>query len=131
LPFFYFERGFRRERDVQKKELEEISKYWKIWPLMSWQRNDLAQASRFRLLELWPVKNSGPIERNWAPLWTLYNRTRSDGVVRNDALWFVWRSEREPAVERREWSLLKGLLAYKRERDAKSGRLLWIPIGKQ
>ncbi len=129
LPFFYFERGFRRERGVQKKELEEISKYWKIWPLMSWQRHE--QASRFRLLELWPVKNSGPIERNWAPLWTLYNRTRSDGVVRNDALWFVWRSEREPAVERREWSLLKGLLAYKREGDAKSGRLLWIPLGKQ
>ena len=128
IPFFFLEREFLKEKGVPKEEQVEVSRYWKIWPLMSWQREP--QASRFRMLELWPVKNSAPVERNWTPLWTLYKRTNTGGLVAKDVLWFAWHSERGPAVGRKEWSLLKGLLSYKREGEARSGRILWIHLGE-
>jgi hypothetical protein len=124
LPFFFLDRSFRREEGVSEKERVEVANYWKIWPLMSWQRE--GDVSRFRMLELWPVKGSAPIERNWAPLWTLYKRTNTDGVVRKDVLWFAWHSEQEPAVDRKEWSLLKGLLAYKRDGEKQNLRLFYF-----
>lgn len=121
LPFFFTDRSV--EKDPQGEPVE-VSNYWKIWPLMSWQKEE--DVSRFRMLELWPVKNSAPVERNWAPLWTLYKRTNTDGVVRKDVLWFAWHSETVPDAERKEWSLLKGLLAYKKEGEARNLRLLYF-----
>jgi len=129
LPFFFLERGFLREEGVPKKEQAEVSRYWKIWPLMSWQRNE--RASCFRMLELWPVKNAAPIERNWAPLWTFYKRTNVNGLICKDVLWFAWHSEREPAADRTEWSLLKGLLSYKREGEARRVRVFWFNLGQR
>jgi hypothetical protein len=130
LPFFYRERSFLREEGVPKEEQTEVSSYWKVWPLMSWQREE--DVSRFRALEFWPIKNNPPVERNWAPLWTLYKRTNAGGVVRKDVLWFAWHSEHEPAVEHKEWSLLKGLLSYKREGEARSLRFLYfVRLGKE
>ncbi|MEI7850466.1 MAG: hypothetical protein WCH86_01385 [Kiritimatiellales bacterium] len=130
LPFFYQGSSFLREEGVLPENQKKVSNYWKIWPLMSWQRE--GDVSRFRMLEFWPIKDSAPIERNWAPLWTLYKRTNNDGVVRKDILWFAWHSESEPAAERTEWSLLKGLLAYKKEADARSVRLLYfVRLGKE
>ncbi|MFA7257167.1 MAG: hypothetical protein WC047_06305, partial [Kiritimatiellales bacterium] len=126
LPFFYQDYTVQDEDGMDTK----ISNYWKIWPLMSWQRE--GDTSRFRMLEFWPLKNSAPVERNWAPLWTLYKRTNNDGVIRKDILWFAWHSEQEPAVDRTEWSLLKGLLSYRREREAHSVRLLYfMHLGKE
>jgi hypothetical protein len=118
------DRAFLAAKDAPGGERVEISNYWKIWPLMSWQRE--GDASRFRLLEFWPIKNSAPIERNWAPLWTLYKRTNNDGEIRKDILWFTWHSECEPAEDRKEWSLLKGLLAYKKQAGDRSVRLLYF-----
>lgn len=126
LPFFLMEREVLRKENVPP---EEISRSWKIWPLMSWQRE--GEETCFRLLELWPVKNSAPVERNWSPLWTVYKRTNSDGLIQKDALWFVWHSERDPAADQSEWSLLKGLLAYKREAGSRSFRILYgLNFGK-
>ncbi len=124
LPFFYQDYSVQREKDVSLEKQTTVSNYWKIWPLMSWQRE--GDVSRFRMLELWPLKNSAPVERNWAPLWTLYKRTNNDGIIRKDVLWFAWHSEKEPAVERKEWSLLKGLLAYKREGESQNLRLFYF-----
>jgi hypothetical protein len=130
VPFFFLERGFLRAEGVADGERIEVSNYWKLWPLMSWQREEAV--SRFRMLEFWPLKNSAPVERNWAPLWTLYKRTNHDGVIRKDIVWFAWHSENEPAAERKEWSLLKGLLAYKREAETRSVRFLYfIRLGKE
>jgi hypothetical protein len=124
VPFLSLERSFLREEGASQEELTEVSNYWRIWPLMSWQRD--GEVSRFRLLELWPIKNSAPIERNWTPLWTVYKRTNADGVVRKDVLWSVWHSEREQAVNRKEWSLLKGLLAYNRKGEAQNLRIFYF-----
>ena len=123
LPFFYQDYTVRRE-DGASPEKTKVSTYWKIWPLMSWQRE--GATSRFRMLELWPLKNSAPVERNWAPLWTLYKRTNTDGVVRKDILWFAWHSEVSPAADHKEWSLLKGLLAYKRDGEKQNLRVLYF-----
>ena len=123
LPFFYQDYTVRRE-DGASPEKTKVSNYWKIWPLMSWQRE--GATSRFRMLELWPLKNSAPVERNWAPLWTLYKRTNTDGVVRKDILWFAWHSEVSPAADHKEWSLLKGLLAYKRDGEKQNLRVLYF-----
>jgi hypothetical protein len=120
LPFFY--QSYTVCTESEKKT--ETADYWKIWPLMSWQRE--GETSRFRMLELWPLKNSPPIERNWTPLWTLYKRTNTDGVVRKDALWFAWHSENEPTIDHKEWSLLKGLLAYKRDGEKQNLRVLYF-----
>jgi len=124
LPVFYQDYTVRHEEGTSPEKLTKISNYWKIWPLMSWQRE--GATSRFRMLELWPLKNSAPVERNWAPLWTLYKRTNTDGVVRKDILWFVWHSEQNPAVDHKEWSLLKGLLAYKRDGEKQNFRLFYF-----
>jgi len=122
VPFFFSDYAY--EKDSPDSERRNVSSYWKIWPLMSWQRE--GDVSRFRLLELWPIKNTAPIERNWAPLWTLYKRTNSEGIVRKDVLWFAWHSEKELSADRTEWSLLKGLLSYKREADARSLRIFYF-----
>jgi hypothetical protein len=122
VPFLFIDHVYRPETPEAGRE--EVSNYWKLWPLMSWQRE--GDVSRFRMLDLVPFKNVAPVERNWAPLWTLYKRTNSEGIVRKDILWFGWHSEKEPAAERKEWSLLKGLLAYKKHAEARSVRLLYV-----
>jgi len=129
FPFFFLERGFSAEENLPEEKPTEVSRYWKVWPLMSWQRDE--HASRFQMLELWPVKNSAPVERNWAPLWRLYKRTNTDGLIQKDVFWFVWHSEREAAANRAEWSLLKGLLSYKKEEGRRGVRLLYgLKFGK-
>jgi hypothetical protein len=116
LPFFYCDRTVQGE--------QEVSSYWKVWPLMSSRKE--GDVSRFRMLELWPLKETAPIERNWSPLWTLYERREMEGTVRKRALWFLWNSERSTEEERSEWSLLKGLLSVKKEGDSTSGRFLYL-----
>ncbi len=128
LPFLFLEREVLREEGIPKEAQVEVSKGWKIWPLMSWKRE--GNASRFRMLELWPIA-SGPIERNWAPLWTLYKRTNENGLICKDVLWFSWHSAREPSANRSEWSLLKGLLSYKREGEARRFRVFWFNLGQR
>jgi hypothetical protein len=129
LPFFFSERGYLKEEGVPKDKQEMISNYWKIWPLVSWQRE--GRTSRFRFLELWPIKNSAPIERNWSPLWTLFKRTHKEDVVRSELLWFLWQSEHRENDQSREYSLLKGLFSYKKSPAGGKIRLFWIPFSDE
>lgn len=126
LPFFYSHSKTLHEPDVPEEERDVLSNGWKLWPLMSWRR--AGERSRFRMLELWPL-DTAPIERNWAPLWTLYRRTDDGGRIKNDFLWFLWHSEKEPSAEEAEWSLLKGLLGYKKSGETKRFEFLWFNIG--
>lgn len=124
LPFFYHERNVLKEAGIPAEERATVSSYLKIWPLMSWQKEN--SASRFRMLELWPLKDTAPVERNWAPFWTLYQRTHRDGADRRDVLWFVWESEKKSAENCSECSLLKGLFSYKKQDDSKKFRFLYF-----
>ncbi len=124
---------FAHQTDVITKPTENyeagdvISKYWKIWPLMSWERN--FERSRFRTLELWPLRNTPGIERNWAPWWTLYRRVNTDGEVGHHVLWGLYRQTRAP--EHFEWSLLKGFAGYKKTNNNHRYRLLFMWFGDE
>ena len=65
------------------------SRYFKLWPLMDYRRED--DALRFRTLALWPAKHTAPVERNIAPLWTLYSHTRVGDESEHDVLWGLFR----------------------------------------
>lgn len=117
------------------------SDYLKVWPLLSYRRE--GETSALRVLALWPLKHTPAIERNYAPLWTLYARTRDGEAWDEELLWGVWRRggrgggaghvslfplfavDREPATGFRRWSVLGGLLAHEREGLNNRLRLLY------
>lgn len=103
------------------------SRYWKLWPLMSYERNE--ERSRFRTLDLWPMRNTPGIERNWAPWWTLYRRMDVEGEVGHHLLWGLYRQTKSP--EQFEWSLLKGFVGYKKKDDHRSYRFLFMEFGEE
>ena len=103
------------------------SRYWKLWPLMSWERQ--GDETLFRFLELWPLRNTAGIERNWAPFWTFYRREKSRETISHNVLWGLYRQSKGDDV--REWSLLKGLAAYKRDGSGRSFRLLFLRLGSE
>ena len=91
-----------------------------------------------------------PVERNWAALWTLYSHTRYKQNHRIEAFWGFWRhyteedgshfialwpvveSRNEAAVQEGGWSLFKGLIGWRREKDAKKLQVLYFlkfPVG--
>ena len=116
----------------------------KLWPLYS-RIYDLDEpAYRLRLLDLWPAGHPPPVERSWAPLWTLldyrahgersdldvlwglYRQTRRDGGARAFSLFPLWRHERTAGDAERRWSVLKGLLAWDRTATTRQVRFLWL-----
>lgn len=119
-----------------------VESYHQIWPLFS--REQRGDDHRLRLLSLWPARNHGPIERNWAPLWRLFEyRTHDEGAY-SELLWGLYRYQREREDEYRvqlyplynwrkkgendvyAWSLLKGLFGYEKKGAQKQYRLLWL-----
>jgi len=123
-------------------------RHLKIWPLMSYERQQ--DETRFRLLSLWPLKNTRGMERNWVPIWTLYDRIRTPEQLDESLLWGLWRrrvdedsrrvslfplfSARREGTEARKWSFLMGLAGYEREGLRKTYRLLYFfrhSTGKQ
>ncbi len=80
-PVYYQER--RTTPDAARRPL---ATYRRLWPLFSWQRRQ--GLSQLRVLELNPFRNSAAVERNWAPLWSLFvRRARDDGARSTDLLW--------------------------------------------
>ena len=141
LPFLHSERY--RARDPQA-DPPDRSRYLRLWPLLSYQREQ--DVSRLRMLDLWPSRRNGPVNRNLAPFWTLYDRTAAGGRLQSELLWGLYRHHRDTGGERyvsifplfafrtggaadrpaRRWSILKGLLEYERSGEATSGRLLYL-----
>ncbi|MFC1467699.1 hypothetical protein ACFLQY_03295 [Verrucomicrobiota bacterium] len=123
---------------------EKLSRYWKFWPLMSYRRD--GDAKRFRMLELWPRKYLGPIERNWQPFVTLFDHQSDADGLEQELLWGLCRNQQSedsshfsifPIYENdrkkdvKSWKLLKGLIG--RKRDAVNSQwqfLYFIKTGK-
>ena len=116
----------------------------KLWPVFS-RIYDLDEKTyRLRLLDLWPGPHPPPVERSWAPLWTvldyrvrgpdsdldllwgLYRDTRREEGARAVSLFPVWRHERAGGDAARRWSVLKGLIAYDRTATSRQVRFLWL-----
>lgn len=139
LPFVYSD----RESTVASNAPAQVTdRHLSIWPLASYSRT--GEESRFRSLCLWPLKNTSPVERNFAPLWTIFDRTRTERGVNTDVLWGLahWGGqtngtasaslfplmswERGPRDEpASRWSVLKGLFGYERDGDRRRYRLLY------
>lgn len=130
---------------VNSRETDVFERYFKFWPLFSYQRED--DVMRFRTLALWPMKNQPAIERNWAPLWSLYGRERDGDRVESELLWGLYRHQYSNVKRRisvfplfqssskvsesgdkrdKSWSLLYGLLGYKREGLHKQFKMLYF-----
>lgn len=141
LPFLYVEVSRERTHNFDVAPTVQ-SRYMKLWPLCSYYQD--ADASRFRMLELWPNKYTGPIERNFAPFWTLYTRSCINGSMKAELLWGLYRhhvekdrkrylsvfpffSYRAEVGEReiRSYSILKGLIEYHRRGRQKQFRLFY------
>ena len=147
LPFWYYENvqtrapagetpdGDRLPRD----EGASLSRYMRLWPLGMYRREK--ELSVVRVPDLWPLRQTPGIERNWAPLWTLYRRERSEDRRLSEVLWGMFRWERTPEVrdvrlfpllesrekdDTRRWRFLYGLLGYEREDLQKTYQLLYF-----
>jgi hypothetical protein len=104
-----------------------------------------------RVLALWPLKHTPAVERNWAPLWSLYSRERVGDGIESELLWGLYRHQRRNDSRRlslfpllqssssrienetplRRWSLLYGLIGYRREGLHKQFRMLYfLKFGK-
>lgn len=89
LPFYYHCDIVTKNASTNSPSLDRT--YSRVWPLFSYRRNAEGTTTRFPELTLW--SQSQPIERNLAPLWTLYShKTRNDGAYCTDLLWglFSW-----------------------------------------
>ncbi|MCX7009077.1 MAG: hypothetical protein NTY53_17820, partial [Kiritimatiellaeota bacterium] len=70
-----------------------VARYWQFWPLCNYER--VGEQSRFRTLMLWPMRHSAMIEREFAPIWTLYQHQRAGQSSSDEILWgLVRRSNR-------------------------------------
>jgi hypothetical protein len=83
---FYFQENRLAAPAATNEAPRRVAAFRRFWPLFSWQRNE--EGSRFRTLELNPFRGSVAVERNWAPLWSLFTRrARADGSRASDLLW--------------------------------------------
>lgn len=151
LPFYYSDRV--RERTAEPPVLEAgdpvprgrmTANYQKIWPFVSYIRE--GEESRFRMLDLWPLKRTPSIERNYAPFWTLIQHMRYEESSDTEVLWGLfrrhkrgpdesytslfplidWKRDDSGEVPVRRWSLLKGLIGYERQGTNTRYRLLYF-----
>lgn len=140
VPLVYYE-SKSRPADAHATLPDVFSRYFKFWPLVSYRREE--ESSRFRMLALWPLKQTPGIERNWAPLWSLYARERVGDATESELLWGLYRCRRDEGERRlslfpllqtsssekdlhRTWSLFYGLLGYERQESYKQFRLLYF-----
>lgn len=148
LPFYYSDvhrkRAYAPEPGAPVPRGEMTANYQKIWPLVSYIRED--GETRFRMLALWPLKHTPSIERNYAPFWTLIHKVRYEDSSDTEILWGLYRRQVRgpdksytslfPLFERtrdnraeesiRRWSLLKGLIGYERKGTNKRYQLLYL-----
>jgi hypothetical protein len=137
LPFFFAES--RRDPSSPRGKCHAL--YWKLWPLVSYRRD--GGAARVRLLELWPGRDLAPLERNYAPLWTLYSRVSAGAALDEEFLWGLYRFRRAPEGARlsvfplyasrsdtgagtSEWNVLGGLAGARRDTLRRELRLLYF-----
>lgn len=120
VPFYYqLTRGVTNEPPHQREV--------KFWPLFSYRR--VGEDSKFHTLELWPLGDSGAVERNWAPFWTIYSSARHEDSVDRELLWGLHRDQKR-GKESRFWSLFP-LWDWRRDADHRSWSVLKGLLGRE
>jgi len=83
FPFYAHETVCKTDKSGTEYEAERYTRFWPFYA-----REQTPERMRLRALELNLIRYSGGVERNWAPFWTLYERTCTpDGTARHDLLW--------------------------------------------
>jgi hypothetical protein len=142
LPF-YHARDDTAVTPPRGEDSEVLSRRRNFWPLFSYMRR--GEQSGFRMLDLWPFKHSGPIERNLAPFWSLYTREAKGETRESELLWGLYRHRTRGDDERyvslfplfswhrrqgqgikRDFSILKGLLGFEEGEEGRQWRLLYL-----
>lgn len=145
-PIWYSETTWQAKKTPENASLPAtncVARYWQVWPLCDYERS--GDQARFRMLKLWPLRHTAPIEREYAPIWTLYQHVVAGDNTDDEFLWGLVRHQRRgnvsshgsifPLVEwnrdRRgtgahDWNLLKGLLGYEDDGTNSAVRLLWF-----
>jgi hypothetical protein len=127
LPIFAYRSKIGKRDTPDYSEGECFSRYWKIWPLMSWDREK--EHRRFRILDPSIFRYTPGVERNWAPWWTLYRYEATADQTTHDLLWGIYKQKR--GSDTREWSLLKGILGYKRSGSLHAYQFCFIWFGEK
>jgi hypothetical protein len=128
------------ETEIWKDEGRE-AKSLRLWPFCSYRlRKD--SSARFYAPVIIPFDEEG-VDRNWAPLFSLYSRTRDpEGEYESRFLWGVYLHQWNSTHDRFElsflmtyyraedlsyFSLLQGLFEYRAEGPRRALRLLYWP----
>ena len=134
--------------DLREKVLEEAHGRRRValWPLFTYERRGgVSHFMTLSLLEPFFPENEG-IERNWAPLWRLYQRKwDAHGNRISSLLWNLYWKERRgsdfameifPLVSYRreeregtDLSVLKGLARFRSGPEGRKIHLLYLPWG--
>lgn len=122
--FFLFRRSYGTNMITKSAETR-----LDLWPLLTSRRSDRQESVVRLFAPLEPILGRMPaIERNYAPLWSVYERTRSASgcTERISVLFGLFRTDR--AVEHRRTSFLFGLLQVHTRPDARSLRVFGLPV---
>ncbi len=119
--------------DVHEKNTETGAERKRVdlWPLFTWHR-EFNGNTRLQILALVEsaLPNNRGVERNWAPLWSLWrseNNPRA-GAASQSLLWNLYRRETTPVSKK--CSLLFGFFQYQSDSEMKKVRLFYIPVGQ-
>lgn len=143
LPFVQTRTERWNQPAVPGEKPEVVNHAHRVWPLWYYERD--GESGSFSTLALWPVRSHGVIERNWAPLWTIYRREFSETALDSELLWGLYQHSRRGQLQRswsvfplfswerddretvyRKWSLLRGLAGYERVGGSRRYRLLYL-----
>jgi len=116
-----------------------------LWPLFLYQESPAGVSSISLPAPVESVFDKEGIEKNWAPLWRLYQRRwDAEGNSASTFLWnLYWHERRGPdlayelfplvsyrgTAKESELKLLKGLISLKRSGEEQDLSLLWLPFG--
>jgi len=125
---FYLFQNVTEKNTETGKEKKRVD----LWPLFVYHRG-FEGGSRLQIfapLESFVPDNRG-IERNWAPLWSLWRSEKNPatGASSQSLLWNLYRFDK--TTDSRQCSFLFGLFQYQSKPEGKMVKLFYIPFGKE
>ena len=126
FPFYWSFKDVLTPDDIEHANDAEEVTYKTVWPLFSTaKQGDTMRHTRF--LALYPMRKSAGVERNLAPLWTLYEYQREEDRRQHDLLWGLWQYK-ATAETTRKVSLFP-FFSYRREDPDSQAKRLDILTG--